>query len=289
MIDLLGERNIHIDSELDKGTVISFEIHDKYSPLDNNILDCEVSEFAADDITSSIFCRSANRDININTLSSKNQLSAKMALNNFKSDSNFPSPMITPNKQPRPSIHKIFAPNIQQPSSFRNFFAPSAPALPQFECVDEGIEDSFINNNCKPKSLEYLEPITDIDKPLIVILDDENLNLIMLRKAILRIHPFAEIIEFTSPEACLNAIFKANCSKLFFFTDIELSSNLDGFIMAEKVAQCQEKLLFPVKVISYSSHSREFIRMKSRHFDETLSKPFNLEDLQNLIRKMNFF
>lgn len=111
-----------------------------------------------------------------------------------------------------------------------------------------------------------------------IMLDDSQLNLLVLKAAILKLKPTAIVLDFSSPENILSFLKEDSFenSHLVFFLDIELSSEITGFQVAHFIKGdfLKGKENTQIQVISYSSHSGEVIASQSSDFDGFLPKPF---------------
>lgn len=248
MIDLLGESHVDVDSKEGEGTTISFEIHDKYSPMGTRNAN-SVSEFAAEGITSAIFYQS-------------NHLNTEVVFGS--------------NQAARNNSNVLNCAGLQANSRNYPQFSPSSQVDFPSSSFHHEMDSNNLMSESRDRTILLEKDSIDQSAPIFILLDDEKLNLFLLRKLIKKLKPVSDIQEFFAPGPCLDFLKKRpRETQIVLFTDIELNSSMDGFELAQKANE-----LFPsIKAISYSSHEKDFISSQSQYFHAFLAKPFKEEDL----------
>lgn len=159
----------------------------------------------------------------------------------------------------------------------------------------ETLENKGLLPSCRSIKTEALintKPVSSNQK-CFVMLDDTLLNLQVLKACLGKYFSESHRIEmFTTPEKLLKFLDEENLSDThyIFFLDIEVSSTLDGFQIArmvrKKFSEINEQNS-EANLISYSSHSSDYIKSHSCDFDSFLPKPFDKPVFIKVMQSLN--
>ena len=135
-----------------------------------------------------------------------------------------------------------------------------------------------------PEVLEPLEPQTSTVAPAytILIVEDNKINMLLIRTLIQQLLPASTLLEATSGTEGI-AAFKANKPDLVFM-DIQMP-DMNGYEATQHIRQAETDRRTPILALTAGNLKGERERCLAAGMDDFITKPFVLETLQLALRK----
>ncbi|MBN2694163.1 response regulator [bacterium] len=159
--------------------------------------------------------------------------------------------------------------------------------------LDQSTENSDLNSNSQKKVSDNSklsnfnsEETTYLHKraPIILVAEDNNVNMLLVKTIILRLIPSAEILEAKNGKEAFELSTKKSCDIIFMDIQMPIMDGVESSIEIRKFERVSKKHT-PIIALTAGALSDEEERCINAGMDDFVTKPINLKVIESVLKK----